>query len=140
MDASKMFRTYIGTYAEEGEESIFLAHLNPASGEMKKVKGFRGGKKPSYMSIDLSYLLLFAVNEQEDFEGIAQGAISSYRIHPSDGILERISNNPTHGIITVSSLFLSNERISFIANYTTGNIVSFFVDAKRNLGATLYVD
>src|SRR5690625_1227237 len=87
MDASKMFRTYIGTYAEEGEESIFLAHLNPASGEMKKVKGFRGGKKPSYMSIDLSSLLLFAVNEQEDFEGIAQGAVSSFRIHPADGIL-----------------------------------------------------
>lgn len=139
MDASKMFRTYIGTYAEEGEESIFLAHLNPASGEMKKVKGFRGGKKPSYMSIDLSSLLLFAVNEQEDFEGIAQGAVSSFRIHPADGILERISHIPSHGKLPVFCLFLSDERILFIANYTTGNIVSFFVDEKSNLGAPLDV-
>lgn len=116
---------YIGTYAREDEESIFLYRLEADSGKLLAVKGFKAGKKPSYMTFDPLRDFLYVVNEQETFEGKESGAVCAFSVDKENGYLKLLNKVATLGGIPVHILMGSAGKAVITANYKKGNVAVF---------------
>ncbi len=51
-------------------------------------------RRPSFLALDQSQTLLFAVNEIDEFEGLPTGSVESYEVEPGTGYLTLISRRP----------------------------------------------
>jgi 6-phosphogluconolactonase len=122
MKSPATFWIYVGTYADAGEESILLYELNTRTGELTHVKGFIGGKKPSYMTFDKNRQFLYAVNEQENYLGRKSGAVSSFAVEKQTGYLHLLNRVPSHGSLPVYITMGQEEKTVLVANYSSGNI------------------
>lgn len=130
MDKPATSLVYIGTYADADEESIFLYHLNPETGELKRIMGFAGGKKTSYMALDKQHRYLYAINEQDDYEGKESGAVCSFSVDQQTGYLTFLNRVPTLGSLPVHIKICERDKTLLVANYRTGNVAAFPI--KKN--------
>ncbi|OKL40502.1 lactonase family protein [Pontibacter flavimaris] len=124
---------YIGTYADAGKESIFLYQLNNSTGQLTRVQGFMGGKKPSYMTFDEKRHFLYAVNEQDDYQGLKSGAVSAFAVEPQTGSLKFLNRVPSIGKLPVYITMGHEDKTVLVANYTSGNIAVLPVQADGSL-------
>lgn len=56
------FLVYVGTYAKEGADSIFLYRLNPATGALTRLRAEKGGPNPAFLALDIKRQRLYAAN------------------------------------------------------------------------------
>ena len=116
---------YVGTYADAGSESIFLYQLNPESGELNLVKGFKAGKKPSYMTFDQQRRYLYVINEREEYEGQDSGTVCAFSVDQQTGFLNLLNKVPSLGGIPVHITLGEEGKAVLMANYKTGNVGVF---------------
>jgi 6-phosphogluconolactonase len=124
---------YVGTYADAERESIFLYRLNPQTGELNLVKGFRGGKKPSYMTFDEQRHYLYVVNEREEYEGKESGAVCAFSVDQQTGYLKLLNRVPSLGGEPVHITMGQEGKAVLMANYKTGNVAVFPVQENGRL-------
>ena len=136
METPATYWVYIGTYADAGQESVFLYQLNTRTGELTRVKGFIGGKKPSYMAFDKRRNFLYAVNEQEDYLGRESGAVCAFAVDRQTGYLHLLNRAPSLGSLPVYIIMGKKEKAVLVANYTSGNIAVLPVLADGRLAET----
>jgi 6-phosphogluconolactonase len=116
---------YVGTYADEESESIFLYQLNLQTAELNLVKGFKAGKKPSYMTFDKQRHYLYVVNEREEYEGKESGAVCALSVDQQTGDLSMLNKVPSLGGIPVHITMGEEGKAVIMANYKTGNVAVF---------------
>lgn len=124
---------YVGTYAKPEEESIFLYSLNPETGELTRVAGFKGGENPSYLTLDDNAEHLYAVNETTNFEGKESGAVSAFAIGEEGKELTLLNQAPSGGGAPCH-IWLSGGNTVLVANYVGGNVATLPVQADGQLG------
>jgi 6-phosphogluconolactonase len=113
---------YVGTYTAGKGEGIYLCRLNSANGDLKLIDVTKNVSNPSFLALDGSKQLLFAVNEDETFAGKPGGAVSAFKIDPAAGRLEFINQKPTHGPSPCHLLVDQTNRNVLIANYSAGSV------------------
>jgi 6-phosphogluconolactonase len=113
---------YVGTYCAARNNSIFLCQLNPDTGEIKVIKGFKGGENPSYFTFDAQHQFLYAVNERDMYQGRDGGAICAYTIDPKTGFLSLRNRTSSLGALPVYITLSSNGKCALVANYKSGNV------------------
>src|SRR5262249_23629970 len=94
---------YVGTYTGPRSRGIYLFRLEPeptpASQNVTLVPiGLAAAaSNPSFLELDPGRRLLFAVNEVDEFEGNATGAVSAFAIDRSKGTLALVNQRPSMG-------------------------------------------
>ncbi len=126
-------RVYVGTYAGEKEESIFLYFLNTDTGELQKEKGFIAGKKPSYLVLNEQQNFLYAVNEKK-----ASGSVCSFSLDKKSGHLEFLNRISSLGGEPVLVTMSKNGKVLIVANYQTGNVAVFPIMEDGKLAEATY--
>lgn len=116
---------YVGTYADAESESLFLYQLDPESGELSLVRGFKAGKKPSYMTFDRQHHFLYVVNEREEYEGKESGAVCAFSVDQQTGFLDFLNKVPSLGGVPVHITMGREGKAVLMANYKTGNVAVF---------------
>lgn len=87
---------------------------------------------PSFLITNRAKTLLFAVHGDRE-------EVSSFRIAPATGALERVSTVGTGGENPVHLALSPDERYLVLANYGTGSVSSFPVGSDGRIGAPLSV-
>src|SRR5712671_1100065 len=84
---------YIGTYTE----SIYPVRMDRRSGELLRIGSMDAGANPSFLSIHPNGRVLYAVNELEQYQGRAAGAVSAFAIERATGALTRLNDQSSEG-------------------------------------------
>ena len=128
------YLVYIGTYASEENQGIYIYNLDITSGKLEKIAGVKGIENPSYLAIDKQLRYLYAVSETESFQGKNGGSVSAFIIDAKTGELKFLNSKPTKG---KAPCYLcmdnSNEHI-FVANYTEGTFTGYPINLDGSIG------
>ncbi|QDA61864.1 lactonase family protein [Hymenobacter jejuensis] len=134
------YLVYIGTYAKPEAESIFLYSLNPVTGALARVNGFKAGENPSYLTLAADRRHLYAVNETTEYEGAKSGAVSAFAIDGRTGGLTLLNRQPSLGGAPCYISLDHTNHTALVANYVGGNVSAFPVQANGQLSPSSALD
>ena len=123
---------FIGTYTSTTSEGIYTYRMNSETGELTKFSSIKS-ENPSFLTLDRGKRFLYAVNEVQQFEGKASGAVSAYAID-AKGNLKFLNQQPSMGA-DPCYLTVDRKRSSLlVANYTGGNVAILPILKNGTLG------
>jgi 6-phosphogluconolactonase len=131
------FLLYIGTYTEKESKGIYAYRFDAASAELTPLGVAAETTNPSFLAINSSRRLLYAVNELQNYKGTSSGAVSAFAIDEKDernGKLSFLNEVPSRGADPCYITFDKTGKFALVANYTGGSIAVFPVLPDGHLG------
>lgn len=136
---------YAGTYTEkilfgsghilDGKgEGIYLLRLDTLAGTLSLINISKNIINPSYLVVDQSKSYLYAVNELKEFQGLASGAVSAFRISPNTGDLTFINQQATQGTDPCYVELSPDGSSLYVANFMSGSVSVFPILADGGIG------
>lgn len=134
-ESSKKTRVYISTYTEDGRDGIFLADLNPSTGELQLIKRVADIRKASFLALHPNHRYLYSTCEFDDYKDSKGGAVSAFKIDAATGSLTLL-NHQSSGSEGPHYLSLDHEgKNALVANYHGGSVAVLPIRADGTLGA-----
>ena len=132
---------YVGTYTSAKSKGIYLFRLqNENVGGSAHVTLVPLGlaadtPNPSFLALDPTRRLLFAVNELDTFQGKPTGAVSAFSIDATSGALTLLNQQPSMGTSPCHLTLSPDGRHLFVANYGSGSVSVLPVGTNGRLSA-----
>lgn len=135
---------YVGTYSEpilfgtgqvvQGKgKGIYLFRLDGAKGALQPVTVKEGVRNASYLAFDPARKFLYCVNEFKEYQGIASGAVSAFRIDPATGTLTYLNTKASHGTDPCHLIVDKTSKNVLVANFASGSVCVLPIDADGSL-------
>ena len=131
---------YVGTYAKPDSAGILLYRVSATSGALTRVGGFRAGENPSYLTLDARHRALYAVNEQESYQGTPGGAVSAFAVDGRTGALTLRNQQPSRGGAPCYISLDATNKVALVANYVGGNVSVLPIQADGSLAPPTTTD
>jgi 6-phosphogluconolactonase len=131
--AAAKTRVYISTCSEHGPDGIYLAELDPVSGELRLVGLVAGLDKASFLALHPNHRYLYSTGEVDGSRDSTRGAVAAFKIDATNGKLTRLNHQSS---TADGPHYLSLDRAgkcAFVANYHGGGIASLPIDAEGKL-------
>lgn len=137
-DVSNQPIIFVGTYTQnlgfvDGKASgIYTCRLDMATGELTVVDSIGGIANPSFLTVSPDKKYLYAVAENGGKLEAPFGSVVAYKI-TDGGKLLKINEVTSYG---AAPCFVSTDQTGkcvYIANYSTGNVISYTVKADGGL-------
>ena len=131
---------YIGTYTErephvQGKAvGIYVYHVDLRTGAFTLVHALPGVANPSFLAIDPHQRFLYAVNEVQEIDGQATGAVSAFAIDQASGALTYLNQQISHGSGPGHLCVDRTARFVLVANYGGGSISILPIRGDGSLG------
>lgn len=140
-------RVYVGTYttnpsgrAGRGSvtytsEGIYQATFNPATHQLSAFTLAAKVTNPSYFIFSPDGRFAYAVNELTTFEGQANsGGVTAFAVDAKTGTLRPLNQKATGGTLPCYLSLDKTGKFLFVANYGTGSVAEFRLNADGSLG------
>ncbi|ULO07211.1 lactonase family protein [Paenibacillus sp. 19GGS1-52] len=118
---------YVGTYKPKGEKALLLCSLNLISGEIRNLAGISGIESPSYLAVNSTKSVLYAVSEQEE------GEIHAFSIDARTRELSPLGSQRTEGGSPCYVSISPKDDFIFVSNYMGGNVNVFPLNGDGSL-------
>jgi 6-phosphogluconolactonase len=131
---------YAGTYTGGKSKGIYLFRLQTQNLDVSQnimlvpLGLVAETPSPSFMEIDNKRNLLFAVNETHSFEGKPTGGVSAFSMDRATGKLKLLNQKSSLGAGPCHLVLDKSGRYLIVANYDSGSVAVFSVDADGHLG------
>ncbi len=130
--AAQQVPLYVGTYTGKGSEGIYQYHFNVETGSLVGKKLAAKAENPSFLAYGPEKKRLYAVNENNDFQGSQSGAVSAFKIQ-KDGMLQLlnvVSSNGAHPCHI--SLNKAGDK-AVVSNYTGGSVALYNISGDGEI-------
>ncbi len=128
--STKQFFVYFGTYTGTKSKGIYVSRFDSATGKLSEPMLAAQTVNPAYLAIAPDRRSLFAVNETEQFNGQASGAVSVFKLDTSTGKLDFLNQQPSSGIDPCHIVANPDGKYVLVANYTSGSVAAFPVETN----------
>lgn len=123
---------YVGTYAQEDEQGIYVCTLDTVTGKLQQVNSVGGVKNPSFIALNQQKDKLYAVSEA------GPSALYTYDIIAPQLTSQLTQNQPVLSLKSrlpmegqdACHLTLSEAGIVYVAHYSSAHIYSYALDEK----------
>lgn len=132
LSATRKNLLYIGTYTETKSEGIYVCTFDPDTGALTNLRLAAKAAHPSFLAFHPRQPFLYAVNEY--VEGEATGSVSAFAIDPETGVLALLNRQSSQGGAPCHLCVDQEGRWVLTANYMSGNVALFPVEADGRLG------
>jgi 6-phosphogluconolactonase len=131
---SKSFLVYFGTFTGAKSKGIYVSRLDTASGELSTPTLAVQSVNPAFLAVAPNHQFLFAVNETDQFNGQASGAVSAFKPDRSTGQLEFLNQQPSGGSGPCHLAVAADGKFLVVANYNSGSVAAFPVQPSGFIG------
>jgi 6-phosphogluconolactonase len=138
--ASTFDFVYIGTYTDSGSEGIYVCKFDPATGRLTPPELAVKTSDPSFLAVAPGGQFLYAVNELDQFNGQAAGAVSAFSIDASTGKLKLLNQVSSRGAGPAHIILDRTGRFVFVANYGGGSVAVFRLLPDGKIGDSTAFD
>lgn len=128
---------YVGTYTGADSKGIYAYHFDERTGGLAPLGVAAEVVNPSFVVTDPTHHHLYAVTEMSKRGPDAyktDGSISSFSIDPKTGSLTFLNSVSSGGGGPCHLVVDKTGKILFVANYGSGNVVSFAIEADGRIG------
>ncbi len=125
---------YVGTFTRAASKGIYAYRYNGATGKATPIGLAAETSNPTFLAVHPNHRFLYAVNEDNQYQGQAAGSVSAFAINPVTGglkLLNRVSSKgtgPCHVSLDHTAKWL------FVSNYAGGSVAAFPVHDDGSLG------
>jgi 6-phosphogluconolactonase len=135
--AKGQYIAYVGTYTSKtNSKGIYAYRFDSEKGQLTSIGLVAETTDPSFLAVHPNGKYLYAVNEIGNFNGGTSGAVSAFAIDAKTGALKFLNQVPTRGAGPCYVSLDKNGEFVLVANYDSGSIASFPVQADGSLGTT----
>src|SRR5215472_3847621 len=129
--AARRYLAYVGTYTSKtASTGIYAFRYDTNSGKLTPLGVAAETLDPSWVGIHPSGKFLYSVNEAGK-----SSMVSAFSLDRLSGKLKLLNQLPALGEDPCYLSFDRTGKYVFVANYTSGNVVVFPIDADGKLGA-----
>jgi 6-phosphogluconolactonase len=128
------FLVYIGTYTRQNSKGIYAYRFDAATGKSTAIGLVGETRNPSFLAIHPNHRFLYAVNENNTFEGQPGGSVSAFSIDAATGQLKPLNQVSTVGGGPCHVALDKTGKWLFVANYEGGSVAAFPVHDYGSLG------
>lgn len=136
---------FVGAYTEDlgfvqgKADGIYTCRLDTLTGALEITDTTTGIANPSFLTISPDKKYLYAVAENGGKPEEPYGSVVAYRIG-TDGSLIKINEVPSYGVAPCHISTDAGGKYALIANYVTGNVVSYGLHPDGSLTDSLSSD
>jgi len=133
MSPSTVLLVFVSMFAPADKGGIRAFHLDPQTGRLVSAKETGGIPHPFFLALSPDCKTLYSIRA-ETFGSSADEEVAAWRIVGRDGSLEPLNRQPSRG---TASCYLETDpagRALLVANYSSGSVASFPVEADGSLG------
>jgi len=129
--AKQNLLVYVGTYTTKtNSKGIYAYRFDAVSGRLSAIGIAAETPDPSWVAVHPNGKFLYAVNEAGK-----SSTVSAFALEPKTGKLTLLNQLPALGEDPCYLSFDKTGKYLFVANYTSGNVVVFPIEADGKLGA-----
>jgi len=129
--AKKSYLTYVGTYTTKtNSKGIYAYRFDAATGQLSAIGVAAETPDPSWVAVHPNGKFLYAVNEAGK-----NSTVTAFALDAKTGKLTLLNQLPALGEDSCYISFDRTGKYVFVANYTSGNVVVFPIEADGKLGA-----
>lgn len=145
--AAQQSLVYLGTYTvraggatkDPTSKGIYVSKFDLASGKMGDPELAAETTNPSFFAIHPNAKFLYAVGETYGSSGKPGGTVTAFSIDAASGKLTQLNQVGSEGGGPCFATVDKTGRWLLVANYGTGSVASFALDADGKLGAAASV-
>ena len=131
--AKGKFLVYVGTYTRSKSKGIYAYQFDAATGELKDLGLAAAVDNPSFVNLHPSGKYLYAVSESSAAPGKRDGFVTAYSIDRATGKLTPLNDVPSGGGGPCHLVVDKTGKALLVANYGTGSVASFPINANGSL-------
>jgi 6-phosphogluconolactonase len=131
--AASNYLVYVGTYTDKGSKGIYAYRFDPANRKLAPIGLVAETPNPSFIAADPSGKFLYAVNEQQTWEGAKTGGVTAFSIDRVSGKLTSLNQLSSLGTDPAHLSFDRTGKYVLVANYSSGSIAVFPVQPDGKL-------
>lgn len=132
--AGGKFRVYTGTYTRGASKGIYSFVLDTAAGTLTPEGLAAEVANPSFLALHPTGNYLYACGELNKFQGQDSGALTSFKIDPATGKLEKLNEVAAGGTSTCHANVTRKGRYIAVSNYGSGSCATFAIGSDGKLG------
>ncbi len=125
---------YFGTYTGGKSRGIHVSRFNHETGALGSPALVAEMANPSFLALHPEGRHLYAVGETADSAGRGGGTVAAFDIDPANGALKRLSVQDSHGSHPCHLTVDHTGRWVLVANYSSGTLGVFPIEAGGALG------
>ncbi|HLK65299.1 MAG TPA: lactonase family protein [Bryobacteraceae bacterium] len=128
------FLVYVGTYTRQNSKGIYAWRFDAGTGKLTSL-GLEGEtSNPSFLAVSPNHRFLYAVNENNTFEGQPAGSVTAFSINAETGALKQLNQVSTVGPGPCHVAVDKSGKWVFVANYGGGSVAAYPVQEDGSLG------
>ena len=132
--AQKETIVYVGTYTRQNSKGIYAWRFQPSTGKLTSIGLVGETSNPSFLAIHPNHRFLYAVNEDNTFQGKPAGSVTSFSIDAKTGQLKMLNQVSSGGTGPCHLALDKTGKWLFVANYGGGSIAAYPVHDDGSLG------
>jgi 6-phosphogluconolactonase len=126
-------RVYISTFTEHGGDGIYLAELNPSTGDLGTIRLVGDVRKASFLALHPNHRYLYSTCEVDNYHDAKGGAVAAFKIDSATGNLTLL-NHQSSSAEGPHYLSLDREgKNALVANYHGGGVAVLPIRADGTL-------
>ena len=130
---------YFGTYTAEVSQGIYGYRFNPSTGSLTPLGVMAEAANPSFLTIPPNHRFLYAVNWKASGDQPGN-MVSAFSIDPRTAKLTLLNQVSSQGEMPTHLATDARATTLVVANYGSGTVASFPIEADGRLGEAATVD
>jgi 6-phosphogluconolactonase len=126
--AAQDWTMYVGTYTKGTSKGIYTYKFQPSTGKLTSMALAGESSNPSFLAVHPNHRFLYAVNENTN------GMVSAFAIDSATGKLKPLNQVSSKGADPCHLSVDQTGKWLFVANYTSGSVAAFPINANGSLG------
>src|SRR5579871_6885893 len=134
LGAQSSYFMYVGTFTRTGSKGIYAFRYNPSDGKATPMGLAAEASNPTFLAVHPNHRFLYAVNEDNEYQGQPAGSVSAYAINSATGALKLLNRVSSKGTGPCHVSLDHTAKWLFVSNYAGGSVAVYPVHDDGSLG------